>query len=161
MTLIALFKNTRTFLSRRGSAIFMICFSNIFFICKIAKKHEKNMRKIPSSRPLLKTDSFLRISSLQISWFLEMFKVNNRNTWTRCEICSKLTIKTPERRQLWAGNYQLGPHNYMLLLGIDTFPFINSWLDYIYMLLSQWLRTFLKFHQHRQLVPVNVIRFTY
>ena len=26
-----------------------------------------------------------------------MFKLNNRNTITRCEICSKLTIKTPER----------------------------------------------------------------
>ena len=25
-----------------------------------------------------------------------MFKVNNRKTRTRCEICSKLTIKTPE-----------------------------------------------------------------
>ena len=28
-----------------------------------------------------------------------MFKVNNRNTGTRCEICSKLTIKIPERRR--------------------------------------------------------------
>ena len=27
-----------------------------------------------------------------------MFKVDNRNTRTRCEICPKLTIKTPERR---------------------------------------------------------------
>ena len=27
-----------------------------------------------------------------------MFKVNNRNTRTSCEICSKLTVKTPERR---------------------------------------------------------------
>ena len=27
-----------------------------------------------------------------------IFKVNNRNTRIRCEICSKLTIKTPERR---------------------------------------------------------------
>ena len=27
-----------------------------------------------------------------------MLKVNNRNTRTRCEIWSKLTIKTPERR---------------------------------------------------------------
>ena len=26
-----------------------------------------------------------------------MFKFNNRNARTRCEICSKLTIKTPER----------------------------------------------------------------
>ena len=28
-----------------------------------------------------------------------MFQVNNRNIRTRCEICSKLTIKTPERPQ--------------------------------------------------------------
>ena len=27
-----------------------------------------------------------------------MSKVNNRNTRKRCEICSKLTIKIPERR---------------------------------------------------------------
>ena len=27
-----------------------------------------------------------------------LLKVNNRNTRTRCEICSKLTIKIPERR---------------------------------------------------------------
>ena len=32
-----------------------------------------------------------------------MFKVNNRNTRTRCEICSKLTIKTLERRH-WRVN---------------------------------------------------------
>ena len=31
-----------------------------------------------------------------------MFKVNNRDTKTRCKICSKLTIKTPERHQ-WRG----------------------------------------------------------
>ena len=28
-----------------------------------------------------------------------MFKVNYRNTRARCEICSKLTIEMPERRQ--------------------------------------------------------------
>ena len=28
-----------------------------------------------------------------------LFKVNSRNTRIRCEICSKLIIKTPERRQ--------------------------------------------------------------
>ena len=32
-----------------------------------------------------------------------MFKVNNTNTRITCEICSKLTIKTPERRQLKYG----------------------------------------------------------
>ena len=29
----------------------------------------------------------------------DMFKINNRNTRTRCKICSKLTIKTPGQRQ--------------------------------------------------------------
>ena len=30
-----------------------------------------------------------------------LFKVKNKNTKKRYEICLKLTIKTPERRQLW------------------------------------------------------------
>ena len=34
-----------------------------------------------------------------------MFKVNNRNTRTRKETCSKLTVKTPERRRLGIGTY--------------------------------------------------------
>ena len=49
----------------------------------------------------------LKWVTLQTVWFTEtwipasnyMFKVNNRNTRARCEICSKLTIKIPERRQ--------------------------------------------------------------
>ena len=28
-----------------------------------------------------------------------LFEINNRNTKTMCETCSKLTIKIPERRQ--------------------------------------------------------------
>ena len=28
-----------------------------------------------------------------------LFKFNNRNTGKKCEICSELTVKTPERRQ--------------------------------------------------------------
>ena len=28
-----------------------------------------------------------------------LLKVNNRNTRTKCEICSKLTVKIPERRR--------------------------------------------------------------
>ena len=33
-----------------------------------------------------------------ISAGIYLFKVNDENTRTSCEICSKLTIKTPERR---------------------------------------------------------------
>ena len=31
--------------------------------------------------------------------YIYLLKVNKKNTRKRCEICSKLTIKTPERRQ--------------------------------------------------------------
>ena len=37
-----------------------------------------------------------------------MFKVNNRNSRTKCAICSKVTIKTAERRQLYVGKCLLG-----------------------------------------------------
>ena len=42
-------------------------------------------------------DSCLRNKDY-VSVGIYMFKVNNRNTRTRCEIFSKLPIKTPERR---------------------------------------------------------------
>ena len=44
-----------------------------------------------------------------------MFKVNNRNTKTKCEICSKLAIKTPKRRRIYDPfKYLLGDSwNYM------------------------------------------------
>ena len=41
-------------------------------------------------------ENFLRASNDTTNIYL--FKVNNKNTTKRCEICSKLTIKTPERR---------------------------------------------------------------
>ena len=48
----------------------------------------------------------IKVSNILLMWFNNlmipagnyMFKVNNRNTRTRCEICSKLTIMSPERR---------------------------------------------------------------
>ena len=49
----------------------------------------------------IKTDALKKVNLF--CWLpagINMFKVNNRNTRTICEICSKLTIKTPERRQM-------------------------------------------------------------
>ena len=42
------------------------------------------------------------LGKLRLKWKaypagIHLLKVNNRNTRTRCEICSKLTIKAPER----------------------------------------------------------------
>ena len=34
-----------------------------------------------------------------------LFKINNRNTREKCEICSTLTTKTPERRQRRSGAF--------------------------------------------------------
>ena len=48
-----------------------------------------------------------RLDTNSVVWFypsiIYMFKVNNGNTRTMCEICSKLTIKTTERRH-WRQN---------------------------------------------------------
>ena len=49
--------------------------------------------------PTEKASEFLDSHLKTITAGNYMFKVNNRNTRTRCEICSKLTIKAPEQRQ--------------------------------------------------------------
>ena len=46
-------------------------------------------------------DPHLHVTHYPADIFL--FKVNNRNTTTRSEICSKLTTKAPERRH-WRGS---------------------------------------------------------
>ena len=47
-----------------------------------------------------------------------MFRVNNRNTRVRCEICSKLTIKTPERHRsgVLIVNFEHISHPVLMLL---------------------------------------------
>ena len=46
-----------------------------------------------------------------------MFKVNNRTARTRCEICSKLTIKTPERRSgVFIVNFEHISHRFLVFL---------------------------------------------
>ena len=48
---------------------------------------------------VLETVAFIRLENFSTSPAgTYLLKVNNRNTRTRCEICLKLTIKTPERR---------------------------------------------------------------
>ena len=51
-----------------------------------------------------------------------MLKASNRNTKTRCEICSKLTIKTPERHQ----NDAIGIVLVSLLLTLNIFHISSS-----------------------------------
>ena len=50
-----------------------------------------------------------------------LFKVNNRNTIKRYKICSKLTIKTPERRQwrrsgVFIVNFENNSHLFLVFL---------------------------------------------
>ena len=59
---------------------------------------------------LSKTD-FLEISNFKLA-DIYLLKVNDVNTRKRCEICSKLIIKTPERPQ---HNFEHVSHIYLLL----------------------------------------------
>ena len=47
-----------------------------------------------------------------------LLKVNNRNTRIRCEICSKLTIKTPARRhwRLFVDSFERNSHLVLVFL---------------------------------------------
>ena len=54
---------------------------------------------VPLEPSLKKQITFHSFPYLSNSAGIYLLKVSNRNTRTRCEICSKLTIKTPERRQ--------------------------------------------------------------
>ena len=62
--------------------------SRIFHCFKRPKTPEKTIRK---------SLNITVVSALELG--NNLFKVNNESTKTMCVICSKLTIKTPERRQ--------------------------------------------------------------
>ena len=73
----------------------------------LQKSFIKNFSKLKGEHFLLQSSS---LRSLYTTPLGECFsysnpagnylsKVNNKNTTARCEVCSKLTIKTPERRQ--------------------------------------------------------------
>ena len=68
---------------------------------RIGNQFEKNLKPICDT----KRENRIRHTAGTLVLFPAgnyMFKVNNRNTRARCEICSKLTINIPERRQrLW------------------------------------------------------------
>ena len=59
-----------------------------------------------------------------------MFKVNNRNTRTRCKICSKLTVNAPEQRHwrysgVFIVNFQHISH-FALVFLLLTFSQVNA-----------------------------------
>ena len=66
-----------------------------------------------------------------------IFKVSYRNTRTRCEICSKLTIKTQERRQ-WHGFGVFDVNFEHILQLVLVFLLIN--IEHV---ITDWARTLL------------------
>ena len=85
------------------------------YFARIAKK-QLTGKKVPCISPIFHENRFITDFRENVELFNSFFanqysliansspvgiyllKVNNRNTRTRCEICSKLAIKTPERR---------------------------------------------------------------
>ena len=79
-----------------------------------------------------------------------MFKVKNRNTRKRCEICLKLTLKTPERRQRQKTEHLCSGFNMILLEFIDTLLLNFFWLSLISSLVHYY-----KSKSSRQWCPVK------
>ena len=62
-------------------------FAGLLFIKKCSKSATKTIN-VQSQGPISRVQRLLA--------GIYLLKLNNRNTRTRCEICSKLTIETPE-----------------------------------------------------------------
>ena len=70
-------------------------------------------------------------------------KVNNRNTRTRCETFSKLTIKTPERRQLYT------PYS---CVSIVNFEQVNAdWVLYFRGICDLWKVSYYEIFHNRNI----------
>ena len=82
------------------SVSFQIPFAPINRVCGAYDIKPLNSFKILSYLFVRNCDHFCLNQNLALDPAnIYLFKVNNKNTRKRCEICSKLTIKTPERRQ--------------------------------------------------------------
>ena len=96
-----------------------------------------------------------------------LFKVNKISTRKRCEICSKLTIKTPERRHwrrfgVFIINFEQISHHYLvfLLLNLNKYMFVGVDLDLVLVTLNmsltvlawffwtEFLHLFFNIHSH-------------
>ena len=66
-----------------------------------------------------------------------MFKVSNRNTRARCEICSKLKIMTPERLQ-WgrSGVFIVNFENILHLVLVFLLITMSGWINGGWVLLA-------------------------
>ena len=70
-----------------------------------------------------------------------MFKVNNRNTRARREICSKLTTKIPERRD-WrrSGIFIVNFEHISHLVSIVNFEQVNAWVSITLLLFLEMVK---------------------
>ena len=75
----------------------VISFSSILIVS--VDKMVKHMLKFFRNTRHYMVKELIHLKPLSQPAFIYLLKVDNRNTRTRCEICSKLTIKIPERRQ--------------------------------------------------------------
>ena len=93
--------NCRKVLSLKFLFFFQACFPFFFLIIYPQKYFFLNLDwklKVWPGELLHNSDKYARATPTNITAGNYMFKVKNRNTRTRCEMCSKFTIKTPERR---------------------------------------------------------------
>ena len=57
---------------------------------------------------------------------INFLKVNDRNTRTMCEICSKLTIKTPERHRRRSGVFIVNCEQISHIVLVFLFLILNK-----------------------------------
>ena len=110
VTILTLISPTKYFLIFNGKLTtcyfdFAACAFGMTSATVISAKVRKHVVKYCKVKEIIITRSLITVYPVGI----HLLKVNSRNTRTRFAICSKLTIKTPERRH-WE----------------ETFPYLKS-----------------------------------
>ena len=72
-----------------------------------------------------KQNTIIKNNNITFPVNIYLFKVNKRNTRKRCEICSKLTIKTPERRRSGVFIVKFEHISHLFLVTIVEFEQVN------------------------------------
>ena len=106
----------------RRSGIFIVNFEHILHLVLVFLLFTLNMW-LPAGMYLTNLESMPPTNSNEIIASpanIYLFKFSNRNVRARCGICSKLTIKTPERRQ-WRRsdvfiNFEVVSHFFLVFL---------------------------------------------
>ena len=110
---------------------FLLTLKRILALCLYRKKNsaKSSQKSLPWAPTNTFAEEYIQFRKWATPAGIYLLKLNNRNTRTRCEMCSKLTLKIPERRHwrrsgIFIVNLEHISHLALVFLSLN----MNMWL---------------------------------